>query len=222
MIKVKKRHYGTTKAELVKELKRVAKLYGKKILTAAEYEHYGKYSVCIMYRRFGGWMNMLKEAGLKTEYERNIPIEKLFTNFEEVWLKAGRQPTRDMMRRPLSKYSGDTYVRRWGTWAKAMEVFEEYLNQSQTGRRRSKALKKLELLAAKNRKRPPRNPSVTLRFKVMKRDHFRCVYCGRSPAAEPKVMLVVDHIKPWSKGGETLLGNLQTLCRECNGGKRDG
>ncbi|RKX24889.1 MAG: hypothetical protein DRP45_07160 [Candidatus Zixiibacteriota bacterium] len=29
----------------------------------------------------------------------------------------------------------------------------------------------------------------------------------------------VDHKIPWSKGGETIEENLQTLCSECNQGK---
>jgi 5-methylcytosine-specific restriction endonuclease McrA len=53
----------------------------------------------------------------------------------------------------------------------------------------------------------------------MRRDGFRCCHCGRSPASTPGVELNVDHIKPWSEGGETELGNLQTLCDACNQGK---
>ena len=30
-----------------------------------------------------------------------------------------------------------------------------------------------------------------------------------------------DHIKPWSKGGHTVLGNCQMLCKGCNGKKTD-
>ncbi|MBE6546776.1 MAG: DUF262 domain-containing protein [Ruminococcaceae bacterium] len=30
-----------------------------------------------------------------------------------------------------------------------------------------------------------------------------------------------DHIKPWSKGGQTIPGNCQMLCRDCNGKKTD-
>jgi 5-methylcytosine-specific restriction endonuclease McrA len=33
------------------------------------------------------------------------------------------------------------------------------------------------------------------------------------------VELHVDHVTPWSKGGETTLANLQTLCNKCNLGK---
>lgn len=63
--------------------------------------------------------------------------------------------------------------------------------------------------------------SNTLRYKVLKRDHFRCCACGASPAKDPTVELHIDHIVPWSKGGETTLENLQTLCSKCNLGKSD-
>lgn len=59
----------------------------------------------------------------------------------------------------------------------------------------------------------------TMRYNVMKRDGFRCVLCGRS--ADDGVTLEVDHIIPVSKGGKTVMSNLQTLCWDCNRGKRD-
>lgn len=57
----------------------------------------------------------------------------------------------------------------------------------------------------------------TERFEILKRDDFRCTYCGRG-AAEG-VMLHVDHIHPKSKGGGDEPSNLTTACAECNGGK---
>ena len=56
-----------------------------------------------------------------------------------------------------------------------------------------------------------------LRFEVMKRDGYRCRICGKSASEGAK--LEVDHIVPVSKGGKTVMSNLQTLCRECNRGK---
>lgn len=56
-----------------------------------------------------------------------------------------------------------------------------------------------------------------LRYSILKRDGFRCKICGRT--AEDGVKLHVDHIKPVSKGGETVPENLQTLCDACNLGK---
>ena len=64
-----------------------------------------------------------------------------------------------------------------------------------------------------------REIGLQLRFKVFKRDNFKCCICGASPAKDPDVELHVDHIIPWSKGGETVYENLQTLCSKCNIGK---
>ena len=59
----------------------------------------------------------------------------------------------------------------------------------------------------------------SLRYDVLKRDGFRCVLCGAS--ADDDVKLHVDHIVPVSKGGQTTMENLRTLCNRCNTGKRD-
>ncbi len=69
--------------------------------------------------------------------------------------------------------------------------------------------------------RTKRNISITLRYQIMKRDNFKCVLCGASPAKDPTIELHIDHIIPWSKGGESTIDNLQTLCSVCNLGKRD-
>ncbi|OGL29634.1 hypothetical protein A3E76_06285 [Candidatus Saccharibacteria bacterium RIFCSPHIGHO2_12_FULL_44_22] len=62
---------------------------------------------------------------------------------------------------------------------------------------------------------------LSLRVKVLSRDKFRCVFCGKSPAIDVGTILHIDHIKPFSKGGENTLDNLQTLCQDCNLGKSD-
>jgi len=52
------------------------------------------------------------------------------------------------------------------------------------------------------------------------RDGFTCKKCGRSPMNEMGgIELHVDHILPWSKGGETVQNNLETKCKKCNLGK---
>ena len=72
-----------------------------------------------------------------------------------------------------------------------------------------------------NIKRNTRAISDKLRYQVLKRDNFKCCACGASPANDPSVELHIDHIIPWSKGGESTLDNLQTLCSKCNIGKSD-
>lgn len=60
---------------------------------------------------------------------------------------------------------------------------------------------------------------LTIRFLVLKRDHYRCQICGRT--AQDGVKLEVDHKIARSKGGSDDLSNLWTLCFDCNRGKRD-
>lgn len=52
-----------------------------------------------------------------------------------------------------------------------------------------------------------------LRVQVFERDRYRCVYCGTWE------QLTVDHIIPEIRGGQTILENLQTLCKSCNSRK---
>ena len=54
----------------------------------------------------------------------------------------------------------------------------------------------------------------TLRDQVLKRDGYRCKVCGKTP--DDGVRLEIDHIIPVSKGGQTTMSNLQTLCSSCN------
>ena len=70
-------------------------------------------------------------------------------------------------------------------------------------------------------KRSTRVISDKLRYNVLKRDNFKCCACGASPAKDSSVVLHIDHIIQWSKGGATSLENLQTLCSRCNMGKSD-
>lgn len=56
-----------------------------------------------------------------------------------------------------------------------------------------------------------------IRYNVLKRDNFTCKLCGIS--AKDGAKLHVDHIIPVSKGGKTIMSNLQTLCDRCNMGK---
>lgn len=58
----------------------------------------------------------------------------------------------------------------------------------------------------------PRFDNATRRF-VHARDHWRCQWCQRHWT---EVALEIDHIIPWSAGGGNHVGNLRTLCRDCN------
>lgn len=60
--------------------------------------------------------------------------------------------------------------------------------------------------------------SRKVRYAVLHRDNFRCQACGRG--VKDNVKLEVDHIIPVNWGGKTEESNFQTLCEECNAGKK--
>lgn len=51
------------------------------------------------------------------------------------------------------------------------------------------------------------------RINVLKRDEFRCQYCGDKKNKED---LSIDHIIPSSKGGKTIWTNVVASCYHCN------
>jgi hypothetical protein len=55
-----------------------------------------------------------------------------------------------------------------------------------------------------------------LRFRVLSRDGFRCVYCGATPRVR---LLHADHVIPRASGGRDEMRNLVAACEECNLGK---
>lgn len=60
-----------------------------------------------------------------------------------------------------------------------------------------------------------------LRQQILARDYHTCCNCGLNTQDEPNLLLEVDHIVPISRGGKTVLSNLQTLCWKCNRAKSD-
>src|SRR3970040_1420777 len=74
-----------------------------------------KFNSHIFGRRFGGWLNALEKAGLQKTRNYNVSDEEAFQNLENIWMKLGKQPRREDLCAPLSKYSGAFYEYRFGT-----------------------------------------------------------------------------------------------------------
>ena len=186
-----------------------------KPLTFRNYREVGKYSPSTINDRFGSWNRALEQAGLSTREEKNIPIEALFDNLKLVWIAKGQQPAYRDMNSPPSQYSASTYNARFGSWRKALIEFIAIVQDEEE----QFIHPEVQSLEKKTTINTPRDPSLSLRFSVLKRDGFRCVACGKSPANDPGVELEIDHKHPWSEGGPTIAENLQTLCFDCNRGK---
>jgi hypothetical protein len=199
---------------LLADLRRVATEFGNGNVTMHLFDKHGKCNSTTLKRRFGSWNEALILAGLPVNNTLNIPDLVLFENLERVWTTLGRQPALLDMDGPTSTVVGSTYRRRFRSWNNALRAFLEYVGNDN----------KDEVLNVANTRpthsnRGSRGADLRMRFRVMQRDGFKCRLCGRSPATEQGVVLHIDHVKPWSKGGPTEIENLQTLCLDCNLGK---
>ena len=175
-----------------------------------EYDAYGNFNSSTIIRRFGTWNQAVELANLDCRNHFHTELE-LFDNIERVWVAKGSQPVRrDMDNKLYSNISSGAYMRKYGKWSNALKAFVEYINQD------ADALNLSETNTELQGHKTSRDINLRLRFKVMQRDNFRCCACGVSPAKDASVELHIDHIIPWSKGGETEICNLQTLCSKCN------
>ena len=215
--------------QLFEDMQRIAEKLGKKAITIAEYEEYGKFGSSAISKRFGGWNKAKMAAGLKIGRLYNTTDEDYFENILNVWQTLGRQPKYQEMVAPLSRLNISSYERKFGSWRSALECFVEYVNKKDdlattelnipNETSETSVVLDTPPKCIKPKKRTNRTANLRQRFRVMKRDNFRCVLCGSSPANKPGCELHIDHIVPWSQGGETIEENLRTLCSDCNLGR---
>ena len=200
--------------DLLSDLRHVASKQSGHRLMQRTYKEQGQYGVTTVIRRFGSWNNALVAAGVELTVERNISNERLFEALYDLWVALGRQPSYSEVGNPSCRFHVGTYERRFGTWRRALENFVSYANSEELPLNPSTR----ETINV-GISRTSRSADLRLRFKVLQRDRFCCCACGASPSTTPGTLLEIDHIIPWSKGGETKMNNLQTLCFSCNQGK---
>jgi 5-methylcytosine-specific restriction endonuclease McrA len=217
---------GASDEALLDDMRRCAKLLERDTLTLTEYGETGKAHPSTIQRRFGSWVKALDLAGLRPSRSKiGISDDDLFNDIKNLWVALGRQPRYSEMRAPATQFSADTFSARFGSWSDGLARFVGWVNSDNTEDAQTQiaassdiaALRKDAVGVAKRRTR--REISDRQRFRTLVRDGFRCQSCGVSPLTKPGTELHVDHVVPWSKGGETVDENLGTKCQQCNLGK---
>ncbi|MDX2221431.1 MAG: HNH endonuclease [Rhodospirillaceae bacterium] len=204
---------------LLAEIRRVADLVDRPVLRKGDFDRVSLLTSARIARRLGGWGAALAKAGLAQRYGGAVITESMRTKplrgltDRQMLDRLRRAATRDgvvtqqAVRRKFGHHC-DAYTGRFGSWRTA--VWKAGLRLSP------------KAACDPRRKRTPEEKhqvSVRLRFAVLKRDDYRCLLCGDSPAISKGTTLEVDHIHPFSQGGRTTEDNLRTLCRRCNQGK---
>ena len=208
--------------EIVSELRRVASLLKKTTLSRKDIDTHGRMSSATVIKKFGSLRKALQAAGLKPTRFMKSTDDELLAMVVELWTltleRYGRSPFRNELRLFGFPVSGDTYLRRFGSWNAALLRAAKTVNDEGASEEADKvpsepAQSTPEPTLAGAPKR--RSLSIRKRFFVFKRDKYRCRMCGATG-----VEIEVDHIVPVHQGGSDALDNLQTMCLRCNRGKR--
>lgn len=219
-----------SRQKLLEELERVARIYDHIEFSRRDFNKVANISAGPVTREFGGWEKTLEYLRIHLK-SKNIDLsprsaspnrihsdKELFDEMERIWKELGHRPSRTEWNSINHKISYQCYTQRFQGWTNACLKFIEY------------KMGKLVILDKIQRKNFPKKSTIQkqedkreiplkLRLSVLKRDNFRCIFCGKSPATDISVILHIDHKVPFSKGGKTEIGNLQTLCSDCNLGK---
>lgn len=200
--------------ELLEDLRRVAVALERNKISSREYnDNGGQYTAGTIGVRFGSWNNALIKAGLQLIQQREVSAENLWKNLEQVWVAIGRQPVLRDIKGNYSKYSKHQYIAKFGTWNNALVSFIDYVDSDDIHVSEPIIVENIQLVAKPFKHITKRFPSERLKVQVLMRDGNKCRLCGIILTGDD---IHFDHIKPWSKGGETVLENLQVLCERHN------
>jgi len=204
---------------IVDELRRVAEQLGGRRFSRRDFDRHA--TACkgsVVLSHFGSWAAALSAIGIPLKDcqadRKQITNAQLLTELARVWNELGHRPSKLEWETSDAAYSYTTYKQRFGGWVNACAALVS--GDIEIG---PPAVESTPRPPAKPPAERSRTVPLKLRLRVLTRDKFRCVLCGRTPTINPGTVLHVDHIVPFSDKGLTVESNLRTLCEQCNWGK---
>lgn len=214
--------------EALEELRKAAAFLGNRRFSRHEFDKIAKRCKgSTVIKLFGGWNLALAALGVAlrphTVDRKQISDAELLNELARIWQSLGHRPSKMEWDASDACYSYTTYKQRFGGWINACAALVTRIDPTVVADAKTATLEQPGSLPARIQKRTAaeekRNVPLKLRLRILSRDRFRCVLCGRTPALDAGAVLHIDHINPYAKGGQTAEGNLRTLCERCNWGK---
>ncbi len=200
--------------DLIESLEVYAKLKNYEYFSTTEYDKWNEKIATsgTFVKRFGSWNKALRIIGVEGGHERKYTHEELVENLENIWKELKFPPGKRQLAKYGKKISEHPYNRIWGSVKSACEQIALFHNGKIT---------REQLLLKSSTKNERKAIPLKVRWVVLKRDNYTCKKCGRSPGKDQTTELEIDHIMPIAKNGTNHIDNLETLCHECNQGKKD-
>lgn len=111
-------------ASILVELKRLAGILGSGTVTNADIDAHGRISYPLVVKRFGSLRQALQMAHLTPTRFMKATDDELLAAVVELWERTleneGRTPQGKDLKTYRMPVSGDTVIRRFGTWRKAL------------------------------------------------------------------------------------------------------
>lgn len=220
------------KDKIISELENVAKKFEYREFTCKEFSSSASIKHHAVLREFGDWskamdflravlskQNFILQPRQKPKRKDYIPDKEIFNEMENIWKTLGHRPSKIEWDSANSRFNYNTVCKHFDGWTNACLKFIEYKMSKAVliddTREFTNEPASIKIKEQEERREIP----LKLRLRVLQRDNFRCVLCGKSPAIDLGTVLHIDHIIPFSKDGKTILNNLRTLCAKCNWGK---
>ena len=116
-------HREVTKEELLEDMRRVADEHGEPV-RCGDIEEHGTYDPSTYFRHFESWFDAREQAGLNADDirpGRRSDEDALTEAVRELAMELGRPPSQSEMN-DRGEFSITPYIRRWGSWDRALEV----------------------------------------------------------------------------------------------------
>lgn len=123
-----------------------------------------------------------------------------------------KNPNRNVEHPEVVDWLTSEYLKRTGKVFRDPDRMIRQLHQERILVKVSKGVYKYDSDLTSNRKLE--DFTEAQKEKILKRDGFKCVVCGKGK--QDGVELQVDHIKPKDRGGKAEISNGQTLCASHN------
>jgi len=148
------------------------------------------------------------------KFHRNVSEEDLLADLKAVHQKLSEN-SQTITSRQYDKngnYTSGTISKRFGSWNQALKkaqlapIEEKNVAQNDLFQNLEKVWLTLGRQPVTRDLTKPLSKYTSHIYtnKILMRDGFACKSCGRSPSKELGTELHVDHIIPWSKGGESV------------------